>query len=237
AARRDFVANVSHELRTPITSVKGFVETLRDGAIEDTDDAKRFLEIIARQADRLENIVEDLLSLARIEREDSREEMPLTESLVIDILRSAKQSCIKQASQKEISIEVLGDEHMTALVNAPLLEQAVTNLVDNAVKYSEPGTNVIVEVSVRLAIMYIDVRDQGCGIESRHLPRIFERFYRVDKARSRQIGGTGLGLAIVKHIAKAHGGHVSVESTPGKGSTFTIYFPHRLPDEVALELG
>ncbi|MBN1269069.1 MAG: PAS domain-containing protein, partial [Kiritimatiellae bacterium] len=223
--RRDFVANVSHELKTPITSIKGFVETLLDGAAEDAGAARRFLEIIAKQADRLNAIVTDLLSLSRIEQEADRREIELVEAPLREVIESALQACRPRAKEKEVALQLACDAGLRARLSPDLLEQAVINLVDNAVKYSEAGQPVRVEASASASEVRISVRDEGCGIAKEHLPRLFERFYRVDKARSRTLGGTGLGLSIVKHIAQAHGGSVDVESEPGKGSMFTIRLP------------
>ncbi|MEA3386715.1 MAG: ATP-binding protein, partial [Thermodesulfobacteriota bacterium] len=223
--RREFVANVSHEIKTPITAIKGFVETLRDGALENPEDAERFLEIIGKHVDRLEAIIEDLLSLSRIEQETGREEVVLDEGRLKDLIETAIQVCKAGAMAKKIEIELSCAEDMLAKIDPPLLEQAIVNLIDNAIKYSNDGGAVRVEALQRENEIIISVHDQGCGIEKKHLPRIFERFYRVDKARSRQMGGTGLGLAIVKHIAQTHGGRVAVESIPGKGSTFSIHLP------------
>ena len=223
--RREFVANVSHEIKTPITAIKGFVETLRDGAVKNPEDAERFLRIIENHAERLEAIIEDLLSLSRIEREAERGKIALVEGQVQDIVQMAVQVCEMSARAREIKIECSCDKDIVSKINAPLLEQAIVNLLDNAIKYSAVGSTIRVEASQTAEEIKIGVRDQGCGIEKEHLPRLFERFYRVDKARSRQLGGTGLGLAIVKHITQAHGGQVSVESVPGKGSTFSIRLP------------
>jgi two-component system phosphate regulon sensor histidine kinase PhoR len=227
--RRDFVANVSHELKTPITAIKGFVETLKDGAAKNPEDAERFLAIIQKHVDRLEAIVEDLLSLSRIEKEGEREEIELEERAIGEVLAGAIQVCDVKACAKGIKIELVSDREVRAEINPTLLEQAVVNLLDNAIKYSDPGKKVEVEALETEAEVLIQVRDHGCGIEKKHLERLFERFYRVDKARSRKLGGTGLGLAIVKHIAQAHGGSVSVESQPGQGSTFTLHLPKGLP--------
>ena len=225
--RRDFVANVSHEIKTPITAIKGFVETLREGAVKNPDDAERFLGIIEKHVERLEAIIEDLLSLSRIERGTEREENELVENSVKDVLDTAIQVCEVGAAARKIDIELSCPENLFAKMEPRLLEQAVVNLLDNAVKYSNEESSIRVEASQGEGEIILSVRDEGCGIEKKHLSRLFERFYRVDKARSRQLGGTGLGLAIVKHIAQAHGGHVNVESTPGKGSTFSIYLPGR----------
>jgi two-component system phosphate regulon sensor histidine kinase PhoR len=223
--RREFVANVSHEIKTPITAIKGFVENLRDGSVENHEDAERFLEIISKHVDRLEAIIEDLLSLSRIEQEAERKEVVLDESRLKDVLETAIQVCEANAIAKKIEVELSCAEDIVAKFDPLLLEQAVVNLLDNAIKYSGEGKTVWVEAVQAEKEIIVSVRDQGCGIEKNHLPRLFERFYRTDKARSRQLGGTGLGLAIVKHIAQAHGGHVAVESTPGKGSTFSIHLP------------
>ena len=235
--RRDFAANVSHELRTPITSIKGFLETLRDGKVTDTEEAHRFLDIALRETDRLNSIIEDLLSLSRIEREYERGEIRCEPHRLKGILEEAVAAREPAARAKDIAIELYCDAALTVMANAPLLQQAVVNLIDNAVKYSEPGKvspnamNRVWGPPVRVTAapgeqeIVISVIDEGCGIEAEHLPRVFERFYRVDKGRSRKLGGTGLGLAIVKHIVQAHNGRVSVESVPGKGSTFRIHLP------------
>ncbi len=223
--RRDFVANVSHELRTPVTSIKGFVETLIDGAKDDPQEADRFLRIVARQADRLNAIIEDLLTLSRVEQEAETREIALDEGPIRDVLEAAVAVCRSKADGKDIRLEVACDGELHAPINPPLLEQAVVNLVDNALKYSLQGQTVQVDAVRTENEVVIRVRDHGCGISREHLPRIFERFYRVDRARSRELGGTGLGLSIVKHIAQSHGGRATVRSTPGEGSTFCIHLP------------
>lgn len=222
--RSDFVANVSHELKTPITSIKGFVETLLGGEV-DAEDSRRFLEIIARQADRLNAIIEDLLSLSRLEQGSDRAGMPRTTTALNRTLNAAAQACELKASERDSRVTLSCDAGLTASINSPLFEQALVNLIDNAIKYSEPGSEVDVEAEREGAGVVIRVRDTGPGIPPEHIPRLFERFYRVDKARSREAGGTGLGLAIVKHIIQAHGGRVSVQSTPGAGSVFAIHLP------------
>jgi two-component system phosphate regulon sensor histidine kinase PhoR len=223
--RRDFVANVSHELKTPVTSIKGFVETLLDGAINDSGKALEFLRIISAESNRLNSIIEDILSLSRIEEEDKQEGIILERMKIRPALESAIRSREIKASEKSIKISLSCPPDLTAKINAPLLEHAVVNLVDNAIKYSPPESDVHVSCRRRDDSILINVKDEGCGISPQHLPRVFERFYRVDKARSRQMGGTGLGLAIVKHIVLAHKGKVSVESKVGEGSTFTISLP------------
>jgi two-component system phosphate regulon sensor histidine kinase PhoR len=223
--RRDFVANVSHELKTPITSIKGFLETLREGALKDPEHAERFLDIIIKHTDRLTAIVDDLLSLSRIERDAEKGEIALQDRRIAEVLDAVSKACRKRAQLKDIKLEFEADDTIVAQINATLLEQAIVNLVDNAVKYSEPDQTVIVRAEKMGEEAVIKVVDEGCGIPRDHLERIFERFYRVDKARSRKVGGTGLGLAIVKHIVSAHGGRITVESSIGKGSTFSIYLP------------
>ena len=223
--RRDFVANVSHELKTPVASIKGFVETLLDGAGDDPGDRRRFLEIVGRQADRLAAIIEDLLALSRIEQNEGAGTLPLERGPVAAVLAAAADDCATRAADRGVGLDVACPPDLAADVNQPLLEQAVINLVDNAIKYSPAGGTVRVAAVADGTAVAISVRDEGCGIAAEHLPRLFERFYRVDKARSRTLGGTGLGLAIVKHIVQAHGGTVGVESTPGAGSTFTLRIP------------
>ncbi len=222
-ARRDFVANVSHELKTPITSIKGFVETLLNGALADPEHAREFLGIIGRQAERLNAIIDDLLSLSRIEQDAEKGRIELSGGRIKTVLDAAVQVCAGRALEKDIKLSLTCPDDLRGRLNAPLLEQAVVNLIDNAVKYSPPGSAVTVEAGPENGKVVIRVRDQGVGIAKEHQPRIFERFYRVDVSRSRKAGGTGLGLAIVKHIAQAHGGTVTVESTLGRGSTFSLH--------------
>jgi two-component system, OmpR family, phosphate regulon sensor histidine kinase PhoR len=223
--RKEFVANVSHELRTPLTTIKGFVETLEGGALENREEAARFLGIIAEQVDRLNGIIEDLLSLAVIEREEEARTLVFSRHSVLETAQAAAKNYERAATLKNIALQVSGDAGCFAKINQPLLEQAIGNLIDNAVKYSDPQRPVSVEVSRKEREIIIVVKDQGIGIAAEHRERIFERFYRVDKARSRKLGGTGLGLSIVKHIASTHGGRVAVESELGKGSTFKIVIP------------
>jgi two-component system phosphate regulon sensor histidine kinase PhoR len=226
--RKDFVANVSHEIKTPITAIKGFVETLQEGHAQDPEEIERFLGIIHKHVDRLEAIVEDLLTLSRIEKEAETQEITLEEHLVRAILVKAVQACETKAEAKKIRLELDCSEELKGKINPLLLEQAVVNLLDNAINYSEEGKSVAVAAQETAQEILIRVQDHGSGIERKHL-EIFERFYRVDKSRSRKLGGTGLGLAIVKHIVQAHGGRVSVESQIGEGSTFTLHLP-KIPD-------
>jgi two-component system phosphate regulon sensor histidine kinase PhoR len=223
--RRDFAANVSHELRTPITSIKGFAETLLDGALANPEDAERFLHIIARQADRLNTIIEDLLSLSRVEKETETGDILLSIGHIDKVLQAAVQDCSARAAERNIEVVLDCPSDLSVRMKADLLEQAVINLLDNAIKYSEPGKQVRITGYREDHLATIAVKDQGSGIAEEHHSRLFERFYRVDKARSRTMGGTGLGLAIVKHIALAHRGQVAVESALGQGSTFFIRLP------------
>ena len=228
--RRDFVANASHEIKTPLTAIKGFVETLQEGAIHNREEAERFLGIIQRHVDRLSALVEDLLSLARIEREKERDEILLEEKPIQSVLQSAVQLCRGKGDSRHIRIELDCAETLKSKINVPLLEQAVVNLVDNAVNASADGKSIWVMAQEGGTEVLVHVKDEGCGIEKGHLDRLFERFYRVDKARSRKLGGTGLGLAIVKHIMEGHKGRVTVQSRPGEGSTFTLHLQKSAPE-------
>ncbi|MEW6411686.1 MAG: two-component system histidine kinase PnpS [Candidatus Zixiibacteriota bacterium] len=223
--RKDFVANVSHELKTPVTSIKGFVETLLDGALDSRGDAEKFMRIIGKHADRLSSIIDDLLALSRIEEEAEEKQIELRVVSLRAVLVSAVQICQGKADSAKVKIEVDCPETAQAELNPHLMEQAVVNLIDNAVKYSDEGGEVFVRGIAGENGVRISVQDNGCGIKQEHIPRLFERFYRVDRARSRDLGGTGLGLAIVKHIALTHKGAVRVESVYGRGSTFTIEIP------------
>ena len=227
--RRDFVANVSHELRTPVTAIKGYVETLLDGAMDNPADARRFLEIVNRHSKRLNDIIEDLLALSRIEQGD-REDFDMEVVKLRPILEGALQICLPQAAAKDMEVLLTCDPEIEARLNARLIEQAVVNLLQNAIAYSEPDNRVSLSASYNGEVR-IAVKDHGRGIARNHIPRLFERFYRVDKARSRSEGGTGLGLAIVKHILILHHADITVESTPGKGSTFTIVLPAPDPQQ------
>lgn len=224
--RQEFVANVSHELKTPVTTIKGFTETLIEGAKDDPEELDRFLGIISRQTDRLSDIIGDLLTLSRLES------APLSEVLVLDwhnlceILASSRDVCKSRADKKLIRLHLDCVSPIRVHVDQSLLMQAVVNLIDNAIKYSPERTTVKVSARLEERRVRIDVNDEGPGIMDVHIPRLFERFYRADKARSRKLGGTGLGLAIVKHISSVHQGEVEVTSLVGNGSTFTIWLPY-----------
>ena len=219
--RRDFVANVSHELKTPLTSIRGFVETLLDGALEDPDNNRRFLDKIDSNVRRLGSLVSDLLSLARIESADQ------APSLVRIDWRAVTDACVRRqeahARTKDIELEFeyLGDG-AAVIGDEEALTQVVDNLLDNALKYTPRGGRVGVTLSTLETSMQLEVRDTGIGIPAKDLDRIFERFYRVDKARSRELGGTGLGLSIVKHLVTSLEGEISVTSAVGEGSAFVI---------------
>ncbi len=221
--RSDFVANVSHELKTPITSIKGFVETLLSDEWNHGPDILRFLEIISQQASRLNNIIDDLLTLSRLEQKEGH---VMTEpSKLQGVIETAIYLCQLQAAKKNIKIDCICPDDLELSINAPLIEQALVNLIINAVKYSDPDKKVLVLAEQHEGYVSLCVKDEGFGIDRKHLERLFERFYRVDTARSRKLGGTGLGLSIVKHIIQAHAGTIRVESKLGSGSTFLITLP------------
>lgn len=223
AVRRDFVANVSHELRTPITSIRGYVETLLDGAIDNKEDAVRFLEIVLRQSGRLSIIIDDLLVLSRIEEEARQRSIVFTKGPLSPVIDQAIQTCMLQADRAGVSVQSYCPETVIVEMNETLIEQAVLNLLINAITYSKEGDTVTIETTEKSnGEVQIIVSDTGCGIPKQHVSRLFERFYRIDPARSRKQGGTGLGLAIVKHIVQAHDGRIDVDSMEGKGTTFTI---------------
>jgi len=234
--RRDFVANASHELRTPLTSVRGFVEALEDGALDEPTHARRFLGKIRVHADRMAALVSDLLELSRLESG----ERPLQRETVqpADVIEDVVASLSDQAKSREVAI-TLSAAGAPALVTDPdRLRQILENLVENAVKYVPVGGHVAVTARPGNGSVVFEVEDDGPGIPAEHLPRIFERFYRVDKARSREMGGTGLGLSIVKHLAEGIGAEVTVESEVGRGTRFRVAVPsagsaHSAGEEVA----
>jgi signal transduction histidine kinase len=223
--RREFVANVSHELKTPVTSIQGFAETLLEGAKNNPEDLERFLRIIARQSGRLADIIDDLLTLSRLESAPLNELLAIDRYNLCEILESCREACRSRAEEKDMAIIIDCSGVVEVMADRSLLTQAVINLVENAVKYSPEHTTVTVSGSRDGHRVRIAVTDQGPGIPEHHVPRLFERFYRADKARSRKLGGTGLGLAIVKHIASVHQGEVDVVTKIGKGSTFIILLP------------
>ncbi len=227
--RKDFVANVSHELKTPITSIKGFIETLKDGAIDDSVAARRFLEIMDQQSQRLSAIIEDLLTISRLEQDEQRE-VPREKSDILLLLRSVEQLCAEPARERGIQLSFIHPSSLSFRVNSGLIEQALVNLVKNAITYCPEGSLVLIEAEIKTKNgkkprLVLTVTDNGPGIPARYQERIFERFYRLDKGRSRDTGGTGLGLSIVRHIALAHGGKVNLKSREGQGCRFRISIP------------
>ncbi|MBI4890400.1 MAG: HAMP domain-containing protein [Acidobacteria bacterium] len=223
--RKDFVANVSHELRTPLAAIRGYAETLLDGALEDQEYNRKFLEIIRSNAIRLTNIASDLLVVSELEQERGEQE-PASEVGVHEVVEAALRTVESAARVRNIRVEIGPDSGLKVKGQRFRLEQALVNLMDNAVKFGKEGGVVRVESrQTEGGLVEVDVADDGIGIPSEDLPRIFERFYRVDKARSRAAGGTGLGLSIVKHVAEVFGGTVRVKSEVGQGSTFTLSLP------------
>jgi len=225
--RQDFVANVSHELRTPLTTIKGYTETLLDGALRE-EVAPQFLQVIQKHVDRLAKIVEDLLTLSKIESKEfqlKKEKFNLSE-LIDDVLEFLKEV----AKKKKISMDTVPvPSSLTIEGDRNILEQVLFNLLDNAIKYAQEGGKITLSaVQKNQSEIEVSIQDNGMGIPKEDLPRIFERFYRVDRGRSQELGGTGLGLSIVKHLLSAHGGRVWAESQLGEGSTFYFTLPHRI---------
>ncbi len=222
--RAEFVANVSHEFKTPLTTIRGFVETLKDGAVNDKEKAKKFLDIILKHTERLEYLVNDLLSLASMESQELR--LDLEKVPVPALLESAAGMYKQQLDKKQQRLELQIPKDLPLIqVDRLKIEQVFINLLDNAIKFTPQGGQITIIAYQQNGSVQVDFQDSGIGIDPQHLPRIFERFYRVDKGRSRDMGGTGLGLAIVKHIVLAHQGKVSVQSTHGNGSTFSVFLP------------
>lgn len=219
--RREFVANVSHELKTPITSIKGFAETLIEGAKNDEQSLDMFLNIILKESNRIESLVTDLLDLSHIEQQKELEinYMNLSE-LAINIIDNLQ----TQAYNKRIKIQSEIEKDVIIEAHENKIAQVITNLLSNAINYSSEDNKVIVRVYRNDNKVYLEIQDYGIGISETDQKRIFERFYRVDKARSRDSGGTGLGLSITKHIVEAHNGRIGVKSAPGKGSIFKVLF-------------
>lgn len=222
--RQDFVANVSHELRTPISSIKGYAETLLEGALEDKYNAKEFISIIYQDSNRLANLINDLLDLSKIE--SGKMKMSLVPLDAISLIKRAVAVIENQAKAKSIALKINIPQGLPKIkADETRFSQVMINLLDNAIKYSSEGGTATISAKVVDNILQFDISDTGIGISENDLPRIFERFYRVDKARSRELGGTGLGLSIVKHIVSAHGGQVRVQSELGHGSTFSFTIP------------
>jgi two-component system phosphate regulon sensor histidine kinase PhoR len=223
--RRDFVANASHELRTPLTSIRGFVEALEDGGLEDPATATRFLSRIRANADRMASLVDDLLELSRLE---SGAQPPTLEHLdTAEVVADVVASFAKIAARKSIALDSVVRESPEVLSDGDRLRRILEHLVDNALKYTPDGGRVTLHVVPEGEGVVVSVEDTGPGIPPEHVPRLFERFYRVDTARSRELGGTGLGLAIVKHLAESMGASVRVSSVTGQGSIFEVRLPAR----------
>ncbi len=219
--RRDFIANVSHELRTPLTSIQGYAETLQETAT--TEEQKEFLEVIRKNASRMARLTEDLLILARVE--SGEKEMRLTPTIPAELLKEAEQNFHETEDTQGMQLEVCNDALRMVQADRDAIFQVFTNLIDNALKYARSSDKLVIGARDMEKGVEFFVRDFGPGISSEHLPRLFERFYRVDKARSRESGGTGLGLAIAKHIVLAHGGTIRAESELHRGSTFAFTLP------------
>jgi signal transduction histidine kinase len=218
------VANVSHELRTPLTAIRGYTETLLEGALDDQENNRKFLEIIKNHAIRLNSIASDLLALSELESGKATAEQ--TRVSVGAAMEAALRTVEAEAQRRRVKLIRGRVEDVAVLGERVHLEQALVNLLDNAVKFNRPEGEVRVEVTpTGDDQVCVTIADNGIGIPSADLPRLFERFYRVDKARSREVGGTGLGLSIVKHIVERMHGRVSVQSQLGKGSVFTVFFP------------
>jgi two-component system, OmpR family, phosphate regulon sensor histidine kinase PhoR len=220
--RRDFVANVSHELKTPLTAIRGFAETLQ-AELHGTESHAKFAETIRSNAERMQNLIDDLLDLSRIE---SGGWTPSPERLdVVAIAGDVAASYLDEAARRGCAIEIAVDRATALRADRVAIRQVLANLVENAVRYTPAGGVVTIFARADEAGVTLGVRDTGTGIAAEHLPRIFERFYRVDPARSRSAGGTGLGLAIVRHLVEAHGGVVRADSHVGRGTTVTAHFP------------
>lgn len=218
--RQEFVANVSHELRTPVTAILGYAETLLDGALANPAHAPGMVEIIHRQSQRLSRLVADLLELSRLDGQEV--ELQHTAIPLLAVARRAAEGVAPRAQQKAIHFEMSVPDALFTLGDERALEQVLVNLLDNAVKYTPEGGRISLGAAADGERVRLSVRDSGVGIPPQHLPRLFERFYRVDPGRSRELGGTGLGLAIVKHLISAMEGEIQVESRPGEGSEFTL---------------
>jgi len=227
--RRDFVANVSHELRTPLSIFHGNLETLLEPGDLDEDETRHIYEVMKRHSDRLNLLVNDLLSLARLESKEAN--LQLAEIKLRDFLKDVTGDWAKRLAGKNLRLELeVPDNFPTLRVDERRLEEVVHNLLDNAVKYSHQNGRILIQAGAPDQEVVLSVRDEGVGIAANDLPRIFERFYRADRARSRELGGTGLGLSIVKHIAQLHGGRVEAESVVGQGTTIRVILPNPPPE-------
>lgn len=223
AMRRDFVASASHELRTPVAAIRGYAETLASGALDDRAAAERFVAGLFRQADRLSHLIDDLLDLTRVES-GGLSFLPQS-TAVRSVLEPLIESFRERVSAKEQDLRTNFEDDLSLFVDPKAAGMIFGNLLENAVKYTPEKGNIVVSARREGTMIRIDVLDSGSGIEAHHLPRLFERFYRADAGRGRDEGGTGLGLAIAKHVAQQSGGEIKVESTPGKGTRFSVRLP------------
>ena len=222
---KEFAANVSHELKTPLTTIKGFVETLQQMmAANGIKESEAFLKIIEKNVNRMIDLINDLLALSKLERLQGGN-IQLEEYSMNALIQTAVQNCSSNIKKKNMSVSIEYPEDITAMVDPSLMEQAIINLLDNAIKYSPEGKSITITVTKLGSYIEMRIQDNGNGIKKEHLTKIFNRFYRVDRGRSRNEGGTGLGLAIVKHIIQYHNGKIDVTSTKGSGSCFKISLP------------
>ena len=221
--RKEFVSNVSHELKTPITSIKGYIEIM-ENSIDDKE-LNKYLKIMNKNSDRLNNIIDDLLILSRIEDSDLKKKLTFKIEPLAPVIDSVISDCASLIKNKDINILVNCSKEISISQNTVMMHQALSNLLNNSIKYSKDNSNIYIIVTESEKNIMIEVKDEGIGINSKHFDRLFERFYRVDESRSRDVGGTGLGLAIVKHIIKMHSGSIEVQSTENIGTTFTIKIP------------
>ncbi len=220
--RREFVANVSHELKTPVTTIKGYVETIEN--ITKDIEQKKFLKIISNHTNRLNSIIDDLLLLSKIEEKEDVLNLDLKDEKLKPVLELAKENCNGFLNEKNIKVKINCLDTISIKQNHRLLQEAIFNILNNSIKYSSENSLITVDVINNKDNIEIKITDQGIGIDEKHLDRLFERFYRVDESRSRDVGGTGLGLSIVKHIIQMHNGKIKVDSVIDKGTTFTIIF-------------
>jgi two-component system phosphate regulon sensor histidine kinase PhoR len=225
--RQVFLSNISHELRTPLTSILAFVETLENGGLEDDENNRHFLDVIRRNGERMKNLIAEILELSQIEA--GNVSLTVTDVKVSDLVNEIMTSLSSMAATREITLENRVAADAIVRADHKRLEQMLTNLIDNAIRFNRRGGSVTVSDRVAAGRHLVSIADTGEGIGPKEMGRVFERFYRVDRARTREVGGTGLGLAIVKHLARLHGGEVSVDSELGVGTRFTIELPNSSP--------
>jgi len=222
--RKSFVANVTHELKTPLTSIKGYVETIKNNEITDQTKINRFMDIIDIEANRLKTLIDDILMLSEIENMQGN----ISEVNLVEVVSEVKDVMQNISTDNSVTVNYLCDKDVKVLLDKNRIKQLLINLIDNAIKYNIENGVVNVKIAKLNSFVEITVEDTGIGIDETHLPRVFERFYRVDKSRSRQMGGTGLGLAIVKHIVISFNGTINIESKLGQGTKIYIKIPFRV---------